>query len=112
MPFSYTISSANKLVYIEIRDSTDLPELEKAAAEIASDRKFKAEYDVIFDAREMKYTPLAGDVKEVVKLVLQSKDTAKKQKDRFGRIGRFVIRYCQNGGALHNPKNRYLDQGV
>jgi hypothetical protein len=90
MPFSYTISSASKLIYIEIRDSTDLPELEKAAAEIVSDRQFKAEYDVIFDAREIKYTPLAGDVKEVVKLVLQSKDTIKNKKIALVVSGDFL----------------------
>ena len=95
MPFAYTISSENQLVYIEIRDSTDLPELEKAKAAIISDPQFKAGYDVIFDAREMKYTPIASDVREVVKLVLQSKDKLKNKKIALVMSGAFLYEIAE-----------------
>ena len=62
MPFTFSISPAERVAFVEASGCVDLRAAMEAMGNVRKDPRFDPDYGVLVDAREMEYTPTAGEI--------------------------------------------------
>ena len=58
MACNHTVDADTKIAIIGVQGMTSFEEIVRAVERLAADRRFRPDYGVLFDLREMHYSPL------------------------------------------------------
>ena len=75
MPFDYRIEEAEGVAYVRASGAVDVRSSVEAMGELARDPKFKSDFKVVVDLREMEYRPSFGELRVIAWAMGHEKDS-------------------------------------
>ena len=72
MACNHTVDADTKIAIIGVQGMTSFEEIVRAVERLAADRRFRPDYGVLFDLREMHYSPFADEAATLAKTIAQS----------------------------------------
>ncbi len=73
MAYSYSISSANKLINVRIHGILQITEVLNGIKEVSFDDHFQTDYKMLVEVRDVQFRPTAAEVKQIAELIVDLK---------------------------------------